>query len=221
MSHSQISQQLQTLIQHATEDSTEARSKASDSMSLNDKMELWSRRSADEPSKTGFSELFEGVEDEDEEEEDSISDAEVLVYSRTVFTSTAYDWLVQSLLKQSTFHWDNLQPRTMIDGVQQPILRNLPSKTISKRRDPTSYGTSFWLPWRPISQRIKEEQTTRVATPISEITTLTASSVDQSQVTTVKEYFDQTWVLGGVDLLRAVQKAANSLLGDVISGENR
>ncbi|KAH7121479.1 hypothetical protein EDB81DRAFT_814021 [Dactylonectria macrodidyma] len=211
--HGRISQQLETMFHHATEDDFEGRSNTMGSMSLRDKMDLWNR-STDEPSKFGPSELFEGVDDEDEE--DTNSDSEVLAYSKMIFSNTAYTWLIQNLLKQSTQYWDATQPRIMIDIVRRQILGNLPAERISKRRDPASYGATFWLPWQPLSERLMEERANQGAASIAEAVVLTASSVDQVQAITVKGYLDQTWSLDGDDLVIALQKAVNAKPGDVI-----
>ncbi|KAH7121824.1 hypothetical protein B0J13DRAFT_158887 [Dactylonectria estremocensis] len=212
--HGRISQQLEAMFHHATRDESEGRSNPLGSMSLGDKMDLWNRRSTDEPSKVNPSDLFEGVDDDDEEE--THGESEVLAYSKMIFSSTAYTCLIQSLLKQSTQYWDETQPRTMID-VQRRVLGDLPAENISKRRDPAMYGATFWLSWRPILERLKEERDKLGTASIGKIVVLTASSVDQVQAITIRGYLDQTWALDGQDLLHALQKIVDIEPGNVVS----
>jgi hypothetical protein len=119
----------------------ESQTDALESMSLIDKMSIWNRKSGNEQ-KLDNCDLFEGIEDveEEEEEEDDADKPKLSLYSKVIMDSTAYEWLIASLLKESSLHWDESQPSTMIQEIRQKILKKLPKGAISKKRAPSTYS---------------------------------------------------------------------------------
>lgn len=164
--------------------------KASDGMSLEDKMSLWFQKAGSEHPEVDESDHLQGIDELDEEEdEEDFSPSELFAYKNAIFLDTAYNWLIGSLLKESSFHWNESQPHTMIDGIRKRILENLPKRRISRHKDPEIHSVTFWLPWRPLQQRVNEERHQGPGfspTGISEIAVLTGTSMDQVQITTVK-----------------------------------
>ncbi|KAK3386737.1 hypothetical protein B0H63DRAFT_540787 [Podospora didyma] len=205
--HKQVATELQHMFH---DDNPGHRVPDSNAMSLLDKMRLWSRQSSSVCPTLEDSQLYEGVEDEDGDD-DEIDHHELSEYSKMIIASEAYDWLIGSLLKEASFHWDEGKPRTMIDAIRKPILASLPKGTISKRRDPTTHTVLFSLYWCPIRLRLGEEYCGPNAVPdrpISKFVVFTGSSTGQVQATTVEEYFNQTWASGGRGLLEAISGAA-------------
>lgn len=180
-----------------------------DGMSLHDKMSIWGRKSGNDEHKVDNSDRFVGVEDfEEEEEEEDENNAELSAYSKAIMNSTAYEWLIARLLKESSFHWDESQPRIMIQDIRQKILNKLPTGAISKNRAPSTYNVAFHLPWGP--SKLGSENKKCPILPgqiLSECIVLTCSTADHVQVTTARQYLDQTWPFGGTELLCVLQEA--------------
>lgn len=190
------------------EDDYEKPKRSSGAMSLKDKMSLWGKLS-DNPSRiTNNDELFQGIEEVEEQEEESTGNPMILQYSQTILSSQAYDWLIASILKQSSYQWDTSYPQTMFDHIQKPILQSLPKGIISRKKCPDKHRVAFWLPWHPIRLRIEEEAIEKSST-ISNFVALVGSSVDQIQAITIKRYIEQTWVSGGVEILDAIQQVVD------------
>lgn len=182
-------------------------------MSLEDKMSLWGKLSDETPRITNEDELFQGIEEveeeEGEDEEESTANPIMLQWSQTILSSQAYDWLIASLLKQSSYQWDTSYPQTMLDHIQKPVLQRLPKGTISRKKSPDEHRVAFWLPWHPIQLRVEEEATKQKFSAISNFVALIGSSVDQIQAITIKRYLEQTWVSGGVEILDAIQQVVD------------
>ena len=194
------------------------RQDTSDSMSLLDKMSLWGRKSGSNEPTVQVCECFDGVKEE-EDEDISISQLELSTYSKTIVSSTAYDWLIDNLLKESSFHWDEALPRIMVDAIRQRILDELPIYMVSKRQDPTTYKVTFHFPRGPLERRLKQENDVGQTAErrLSDIIVLTCSSVDEIQAATVAEYLDQTWTSGGSELLKVLNEAIKDPLGRCVA----
>ena len=200
----------------------ESRTDAPESMSLLDKMSMWVRKPGNGEQKVDNSSFSEGVEDLEEEpevEEDDINNPELSAYSKAIMSSRAYEWLISSLLKESSLHWDQAQPRIMIQEIRQKILKKLPTGTISKNRAPSTYKVAFHLPWAPLKLGLEKRDNKCPILPgqtLSECIVLTCSSADQVQVTTVRQYLDQIWPSGGTELLCILQEALRGIYRAII-----
>ncbi len=186
-------------------------------MSLLEKMSLWSKSSGYDRPELDKSDLFSGVKDEDESAEHS----ELSTYSKAIVSSTAYEWLINSLSREALFHWGEGQPKIMIDAIRQPILKRLSKGVMSRRKAPDTYTVTFRLPWYPLQLRIEEEKRTGWPSPnrpISQLVVMASSSADQVQAITVKQYFHQTWACGGTRILHVVQKVSDGVLENVMRG---
>ncbi|RYP24693.1 hypothetical protein DL765_000420 [Monosporascus sp. GIB2] len=212
--HQEIATQLRLLFRPEYEDEPETHRDTSDAMSLLDKMSMWRRSLGKDHTEANVFDLFEGVE-EDENEDPDLS-----AYSKVIVNSVAYEWLIANLVKESSFHWDEAQPRIMVDQIRQKILARLPTGTISKKQAPCSHKVSFELPWRPLESRLEEERVQRgfitFGRAIADSVVATCSSTDQVQLTTVKQYMDQTWPSGGRGLLEALQEAIDGTQRDSV-----
>lgn len=192
---------------------------SSDAMSLSEKMNLWGKMSGEKSQPVDKADLFQGIEEYEDEGENDIISSNMPEYTKTILSSKAYDWLVASLLKQTSFHWDESHPRTMIDGIQQPILASLPKRKISRRTNIDDYNVAFWLPWLPIKQRISQEKNELRSSHIRHFIALTGSSTDQIVATTVKQYFKDTWVSSGAGLLDAIQREVDRVERGIAKSE--
>ena len=113
-------------------------------------------------------------------------------------------------LKESSIHWDESQPRIMIQEIRQKILKKLLTGTISKDLVPSTYKVAFHLPWGLLKLGLKKKDDRcliSLGCGLSECIVLTCSSMDQVQATTVKQYLDQTWPSSGTELLCVLQEA--------------
>ena len=197
-----------------------------ESMSLLDKMSMWNRKSGNEQ-KLDNCDLFESIEDleeEDAEEEEGDADkSELSLYSKAIMNSTAYKWLIASLLKQSSLHWDDSQPRSIVQEIRQTILKMLSTGSISKKRAPSTYSVVFHLPWRPLKSRGEMHYSRCPIQPgqsLSECTVLSCSSADRVQAMTIRQYLDQTWYSGGTGLLFVLQEALEANHSTLILPDN-
>ncbi|KAI0386973.1 hypothetical protein F5Y04DRAFT_242709 [Hypomontagnella monticulosa] len=204
--HREIATQLKRLFHPEEEDEPETHKDSSDEMSLFDKMTMWGRHSDEDDTEVNPDDLFQGIEDDNE-------DADLSTYDRMVVNSAAYEWLISSLMRESLFHWDDSSPNVMIDQIRQKILERLPTGTISKTKTPRRYEVSFRLPWLPLKTRLEKgtqhELITSKQSVVGSFAVAVCSSTDKLQLTTVKEYIDQTWPSSGKGLLSVVEKAVN------------
>ncbi|KAK1763688.1 hypothetical protein QBC33DRAFT_213593 [Phialemonium atrogriseum] len=180
-----------------------------DGMSLPDKMSMWGRKSPRED--------FEAKRLESDPFWrvgyacfDPIESTGSSTHIKTVLNSKAYKWLLASLKKASSLQWG--RSNVMIYQIRRELLKMSP-----KERSPTP-EVGFWLPWRPLRDRLLQAQRNQV--PVGSDSTwhmaygkayqspsfpgviaLTSSSHDEIQATTVGEYFEQTWLDSGAQLL--------------------
>ena len=200
----------------------ESQTDAPESMSLLDKMSMWVRRPGNDEQKVdefGFFGRVRDLEEEQEAEEDDINNPELSAYIKAIMNSRAYEWLIASLLKESSLHWDKAQPRTMIQEIRQEILKKLPTGAISKNRAPSIYKVAFHLPWAPLKLGLEKRDNKCPILPgqaLSDCIVLTCSSADQVQVTTVKQYLDQIWPSSGTELLCILQEALRGISHAII-----
>lgn len=177
-------------------------------MSINDKMILWGARSQDDPREPESSDRFVGVAEDDYEHDTTQPD--LSLYTQMILGSQPYQWLIGRLLRESRFHWDNTQPRIMVDEVRQRIMGELPTGVISSKREPNNHSVTFQLRWRPIRIRLDYERCFLTAGPgdaLARSLVFTSSSAHEIQATTVEQYLTQTWGPSGTDILRILQVA--------------
>ena len=199
------------MLRSKNETTTEAPTDNSNSMALLDKMSLWERKARCDDAKIEVSDLFEGVPADDksvEEEDGPVSQSELSKYCKAIIGSPSYDWFIASLLKESSFHWDESKPRTMVDAIRQHILQKLSTGTISKRRNPVTHKATFKLMRAPLERRLAQEDSDGLTAKkgISDILVFICSSPDQIQCSTIKEYLNQTWINGGAEIVDALQR---------------
>lgn len=194
-----IASQLRQLLQPESEADDPSRLWDEDGMSLAEKMRLWSSKPDDDDDPPPIPEdAFQGVEDLDMEMNDTTSPLEVSAYSRAILESEEYKWLIQYLLKESSFHWGP-GPRVMVDEIRHSIASGLPGGRISKRLAPPAYRVEFRISWPLLRRRILRERSKRRIglsgdwDAISSTVVVVGSSDGSALVTTVREYMDRTW----------------------------
>ncbi|KAK3377969.1 hypothetical protein B0H63DRAFT_231585 [Podospora didyma] len=184
-------------------------------MSVRDKLAiLWGNRPQEGAIEAEPPELFVGVVGTEDEEEHGaiITEPEVSVYTQTILGSQPYQWLIGSLLRESTFHWDETEPRVMVDGVRQTIVAELHTGIISPRREPDSHKVTFQITWSALKHRLQYERSFRGRTAnglrdvLSGSIALTSSSSHEIQATTVEQYLIQTWGPSGAEILRVLSE---------------
>ncbi|GAB1318386.1 hypothetical protein MFIFM68171_08596 [Madurella fahalii] len=207
--HREIAAMLKSLI-FGDEDDGEAetsRSRRAEGMSIADKMILWGAKSQDDPGEPESSDRFVGVEDDYEH---GATQPDLSLYTQMILGSQPYQWLIGSLLRESSFHWDDTQPRIMVDEVRQRIVCELPTGVISSKREPSSHTVTFQLKWRPIHDRLQHEQSVHgvgLGDALVGSIVLTSSSAHEIQATTVEQYLIQTWGPSSIYILRVLQAA--------------
>jgi len=216
MTNRKITIQLRLMFRYERDESPELVGRSSGGMSLRDKMGMWGRKLGQDDLEADKSDLFEGVEDDD----DDFGHHDLSKYSETIVTSAAYKWLVDKLVKESSFHWDTSQPRIMVERIKQQIMAKLPQGKISGRKEPNTYTVSFRLPLRPLQLRIQEEKLSRWGggskQQIFDFVVLAGSSWDHIQATTVKDYFYQTWANNG-EVLSSIQDVMDGMSRSICS----
>jgi hypothetical protein len=195
-------------------------------MSIHEKIQLWGAVSPQEspenlkvnassPESFNDTEANGDVDDETEDQEDPEKDNEARnlvqnAYRKAILDSKAYQWLLSSLIKQSSLHWGGSQPYVIADGIRKKVLQKLSTGTISRKQPPRSFKVVFKLLWEPIQTRITRERARRSTNPaafvLADLTALTCTSETEAQVTTVREYFKRTWPDGGLDIIGKLQR---------------
>ena len=192
--HSNIASQLRQMLQVNPEDDEVSCRDWQGGMSVTEKMRMWASKPQDlDATPVDASECFQGVgEDVDER----TNDPALLTYGRAILQSKAYEWLIQRLLKESSFSWGH-GPRIMVDEIRSSILRSLPAGRISKNRDPDIHRAEFRMPLSQVRQRLfRENQKTGTTWDWKDVSTtvvLVSSSDDCILAIRVEEYIDQTW----------------------------
>ncbi|KAK3375818.1 hypothetical protein B0T24DRAFT_207196 [Lasiosphaeria ovina] len=175
-------------------------------MSIQEKMLMWETSPLERRQEPVVSEYFEGVDDMD----DHAGHPDFSTYSQTILNSKAYTWLVDSLLKESSFHWDDSKPKIMINNIRHEILNALPTGKISRKQSPCIYRAAFHIPWLAPMKRLERERTknrTGTGEALGNIIVLTSSSEDQTQATRVEEYMTRTWSSGSSEILQVLKDA--------------
>ncbi|RSL79293.1 hypothetical protein CEP51_007492 [Fusarium floridanum] len=192
-SHREICGLLEELFLHGDEPDIKASDQGPEHMSIQEKMALWATVEDTEVNK---GELFEGVRDEDEPEDDITAKVELANYHKVIRSSSAYQWFLASLYREFGLQ----RKHTMTETISSKILRCLPPEKISKSRTPQTHCVTFELgfPFAP-QQGIK----------LAEMIAVTGFP-DEAQVTTVEEYVRYMWPCDGLRLLRALQMVVDS-----------
>ncbi|RMJ07025.1 hypothetical protein CDV36_013384 [Fusarium kuroshium] len=192
-SHREICGLLEELFLHGDEPDIKASDQGPEHMSIQEKMALWATVEDTEVNK---GELFEGVRDEDEPENDITAKVELANYHKVIRSSSAYQWLLASLYREFGLQ----RKHTMTETISSKILRCLPPEKISKSQAPQTHCVTFELgfPFVP-QQGIK----------LAEMIAVTGFP-DEAQVTTVEEYVRYMWPCDGLRLLRALQMVVDS-----------
>jgi hypothetical protein len=175
-------------------------------MSLNEKMSRWG-----DTVTVGPSESFQSADDEEDvaDERDTFAFSEV---GKTILKSSAYEWLIFSLVKEVSFRWEEAQPRTMVDQIRQGVLSQLPIGRISSRRPPDRHTVSFKIPKSSLPFITEDQRTQPTMNPpmmIADRIAITSASACSAQLSKVSQYMDQTWPLGGRTLLSVIQNVIN------------
>jgi hypothetical protein len=165
-------------------------------MSVTEKMRMWASKPRDlDTTPVDASECFQGVE---EDADEKTTDPELPTYGRAILQSKAYEWLIQHLLKKSSFSWGH-GPR-ILDEIRSAILTGLPAGRISKNRDPYIHRAEFRMPLPQFRQRLlRESQRATTAWGWKDVSTavvlVSSSDGDDGCIlaTRVEEYIDQTW----------------------------
>ncbi|KAK4198043.1 hypothetical protein QBC40DRAFT_332113 [Triangularia verruculosa] len=199
-------------------------------MSLEDKMAMWCATEGDasEPDDDVVDQL-QGLDDHKEDLDDPKEDLDELStrierskHMQIILKSTAYEWLLQRLLRELSFHQGDAESRLVLMNVREIITESLPTGVISKRRRPTSYQVAFQLSWTPFRVRLElvknsghlEGETRGV---LSHCIVFTSSANHEIQATTVEQYLVQTWASDGAEMMRVL----SSVLGCVDSTEDQ
>ncbi|KAK4211297.1 hypothetical protein QBC37DRAFT_14602 [Rhypophila decipiens] len=217
--HLEIATQLEDLILHGNGVVDEISGKQDpDKMSLGDKITLWNSKAGMAEPEVLPEELFQGMENDSDGGEESddgeyaklVDNAKLPAYNSIILDSFAYKWFIANLRKECCFHWEENQPRTMVQDIRNRILTRLPRGIISKKNMPRRNWAEFRLPWPGLEACLSQRSTSGYATPstlsqISEIFTATGA-LEQGQIATVREYFNQTWPVSGPEILMLLQR---------------
>lgn len=183
-------------------------------MSLVEKMDMWHRESSREHAAFPEDALlkFEGVDDFDDDE--LISAPELSVYSKMIFKSSAYKWLVSTLKQHASISHGGGYATVAIAEIRQTVLRQLQTGTISKKRRPRTFEASFVLLGykKTLKARLYSDVMSGKQHNLEDITVLVASSETNVQLSTVGQYMRQVWQDSGISLLRGLQDLVNENL---------
>ncbi|PNP78573.1 hypothetical protein FNYG_08085 [Fusarium nygamai] len=204
----EIAKEIERLLLGTDDDASgDARKADPDGMSLLDKMNLWENNAGVDKREADQGELFDAVEDQEEE---IILPIAVPRYNKIILDSSAYSWFITNLRKECSLQRGATKLRHAIDDIRQAVLDKLPSGRISKRTVPPRHRCTFRLLLAPLRARLYHAYhavRSKWASPtrISEVVVVTCSS-DEAQVMTVGEYFAQTWPSAGTVLLDLLQQ---------------
>ncbi|KAE9362873.1 hypothetical protein N431DRAFT_424261, partial [Stipitochalara longipes BDJ] len=171
-------------------------------MSLMDKMSMWNSKSEQIPSLISKDQLFEGVNNDDE---DLLDPSDLNSFNQAVLGSTAYKWFLITLAKESSLQW-----RTSESRIRQKILDKLPTGTLSKRRSPNVHEITFRLGWGYHMKAILSEEL-RDPDRLCYDSIIATGTPLEAQGLTIKQYLLQTWPMIGLQLLEVLQRMSRNL----------
>lgn len=124
-------------------------------------------------------------------------------YQRLLDTR-AYEWLLATITRQASLNWEISNPVNVMDKVRLTV----PVTSLEYRESRQDATTTFRLPWEPIQTRFDQERMKANARCplLKNLAAITCTSDNQLQVTTVGQYFWQTWADDGSGLLESLQK---------------
>ncbi|KAH9896319.1 hypothetical protein F4778DRAFT_794098 [Xylariomycetidae sp. FL2044] len=215
--HEEIATKLQEMFSPDHEGDSKRPGQSQPGMSLHDKLELWESNCLQTRPSVDSYELFEGVEDFNDDE---TFQHEYVSYSQAIIESKPYEWLISSLLKSISFYRDEFRPREDIEDVRDIMLKRLPTGRISSRREPDILKVSFTFQWAFLEHGLKATSMRTMMSMGQVLATtvvLTCSAMDQIQATTVEEYLNQVWASDGTQLLGVLVEAINGKRGELHS----
>ncbi|KAK1758183.1 hypothetical protein QBC47DRAFT_133891 [Echria macrotheca] len=177
-------------------------------ISLLDKMALWDRQSWSIEHNTGPpADLFDGVVDQPDREDEVNGLVELPAYSKVVLRSPAYTWLISTILRQNTLSWATVEGPLAAERVSQKVHEALSSGLTSKGQCPRRHAIVFRLLLEPIREFFREKSTDNqgMRASISKTRVITCTSKRESQASTIEDYFSQTWPDSGTEILGVLQ----------------
>ncbi|KAF6840742.1 hypothetical protein CMUS01_03839 [Colletotrichum musicola] len=206
--HEQIARQVEN---DCSGTETTSERSAKHGMSLLEKMDMWNK-SPHENNPSTEKELFEGVEDGDEEE-DEHTPVNLDRYDEIAFRSKAFEWLVSDLRRISCLKGYGGLKDTSIASIQDLIRQSLPTGRLRKTQGPRVHAATFKLGGWP----------SKPAADIFDSVVVTCFS-GEAQATTIRHYMNQTWPSTGrlvLNLLRAVAKVAGQNYTTILPDETK
>ncbi|KAH6696440.1 hypothetical protein BKA61DRAFT_252267, partial [Leptodontidium sp. MPI-SDFR-AT-0119] len=203
--HKQVAAQLEAMFNLDDENEPDRNRGHLEDMSVLDKMNMWSSKAEQDHSVPPDTELFEGVQDDDE---DLIDQSKLSAYLKIILDSTAYEWFLWNVATEAIIKLETSQPR-----IRQHILDKLPTGTVSKRRAPNVYEVIFDLEWHhTMEKRLQYEVSEELKRPFQpfESSIIITGSPRQAQGLSIKQYLAQTWPMTGLKLLDALGKATTN-----------
>lgn len=170
-----------------------------DGMSVQDKMNLWSKMLQINDVEVDKSERFEGVPEEKEEEEDDdsmMNSVDPKKYRQAIHSSPAYTWFITALQKEFSIQKSDAIP-SVLHNIRQEVLKWLPSGRLSKTRAPQVHRATFRVDFRP-----DLEEGFCIASEL--VITCTEREV---QATTLRDYCGHFWPFSGLDILSVIERA--------------
>ena len=195
----EVAAQLQAIFNNDDCDEPDRHEGHSGDMHFLDKMNMWRNNAEQDHSAPPNTELFEGVQDDDE---DPIDQSKLSAYHKIILDSTAYKWFLKSAAIEASVNFETSLPR-----IRQQILDKLPTGTVSKLRSPKVYEVKYSFEWQPsMGDRLQDmfsEVSQRSIRPIRSSIVMTGSP-NQAQGLTIKQYLAQTWPEIGLQVLDAL-----------------
>lgn len=189
-----------------------------DGMSLQEKIILWVRKQGADPVPVDRRDLYEGVEEDEDDGIDITTHVELQTYFQAIHGSVAYEWFITSARKLAIL--GPREPRTAeslpllaSDRIRDTVLRQLRSdhqvsRRISKRRAPPVHHVTFRVP-NGFARECNINR--KLLDRISDFTVATIC-VGDAQVTTVREYINQTWPVGGSEFASILLTGVSNLI---------
>ncbi|KAK1659849.1 hypothetical protein BDP55DRAFT_719499 [Colletotrichum godetiae] len=163
-------------------------------MSVMEKMNLWAGIRDFDPSTPPQNDQFQGVKDV---EEDETEPWETRAYHKVVLKSDAFNQRLRHLETDLSLRFNEGAPCVQKE-IRRVILKNLSTRTISKKRPPKTQKAKFrllnWPTFRDGNLlRVLQRQQRASMQAAFELKVL-VYCIDESQCTAIREYMDQTWL---------------------------
>lgn len=186
-----------------TEEDDQSSCGSSDKMPLVDRMQMWYTSMHNNDEEVGPPQADDPAILVDEIEDDEVVDHQFDQYAGVITSNMAYDWLIQKLHAQQSYHTDQ---EAAVKNIRSVVLNAIPGVTAWHRaRPPSPAQALFEVDWDPTALG-KEANALTLDSGIGQFLTIVGRP-SSCEALTCTEYIRRHWPQGGHVLVKLLDEA--------------